>query len=60
MKTKTTLKVFFFGLFAIICFTQVYMIMRSFLANPQVIDMYDLSPDLVTILPGVTICNNNR
>lgn len=60
MNTRTALKIFFFSLFAIICFTQVYMIMRSFLENPQVIDMYDLSPDLVKILPGVTICNNNR
>lgn len=60
MNTRLIIKIFFFSLFAAICFVQVYMIMESYLEKPYVIDMYDVSPDLVTILPGVTICNNNR
>lgn len=60
MKFRAVLKVFFFSLFVIICFSQCYTIMKNYLKYPTVIDTYDVSPSLITILPGVTICNNNR
>lgn len=60
MKSRNIVKVIFFTLFIVICFSQCYVILKNFLEYPTIVDMFDVSPSLITILPGLTICNNNR
>ena len=60
MNYKVALRVAFFVAFTIICFAQCYSILKTFLSYPRIINIYDESPSLITILPGLTICNNNR
>lgn len=54
------LKVFSFLLFTIICLSQCWSILSDFFQYPMIINTYDRSPSLITILPGLTLCNNNR
>lgn len=60
LRAKNVLRLICFLVFAIVCFVQCYVIMRNYFSYPVVIDMYDVSPNLITILPGLTLCNNNR
>lgn len=57
---KNVTKLVCFIAFAVICSGQCYEIMKHYFDYPTVIDMYDVSPNLITILPGITFCNNNR
>lgn len=60
VRARNVLKLFCFCIFAIVCFSQCYLIMKNYFEYPLVIDMYDVSPNLLTVLPGMTFCDNNR
>jgi len=57
---RTLLRSIIFCSLVAICLSQCYGILEDFIANPTVINFRRESPSLVTIMPGLTICNNNR
>lgn len=59
--SRVLIRTFLFSIFAAICFVQCFAIIKSYLQYPISVDMYDVSPNLISSLqPGITICNNNR
>lgn len=60
MELRCLLKVVIYCVFALICFSQCYTILVHFFSYPIFISVSDVSSSLISILPGITICNNNR
>lgn len=60
MNKRYQLRTLFVALFAIVCFVQCYSIIANYLKYPTMITTYDEAPSLISIVPAITLCSNNR
>lgn len=61
MRNLTQIRIFIFTILGIICGFQCYLIISNYTKYPKAVQVYDVPfKTLFDVLPGFTICNNNR